>query len=72
MASAMGVARIPTQGSWRPLVSTVVGLPYLVDGAARDTNARGGLDADRHHDILAALRCRQECHRHDSRENRPA
>ena len=27
MASAMGVARMPTQGSWRPKVSTVAGLP---------------------------------------------
>ena len=27
MASAMGVARMPTQGSWRPKVSTVEGLP---------------------------------------------
>ena len=29
MASAMGVALIPTQGSWRPFVSTKVGLPLL-------------------------------------------
>src|SRR5206468_4276441 len=27
IASAIGVARIPTQGSWRPVVWTVVGLP---------------------------------------------
>ena len=30
MASATGTARIPTQGSWRPLVTTLVGLPVLV------------------------------------------
>ena len=27
IASAIGVARMPTQGSWRPKVSTVVGSP---------------------------------------------
>ena len=32
MASAIGVARMPTQGSWRPKVSTVVGSPArLID-----------------------------------------
>jgi hypothetical protein len=30
MASATGTARIPTQGSWRPLVTTLVGSPVLV------------------------------------------
>ena len=30
MASATGTARIPTQGSWRPLVTTSVGSPALV------------------------------------------
>ncbi len=34
-ASAMGVARMPTQGSWRPKVSTRVGWP------ARSIDARG-------------------------------
>ena len=29
MASAIGVARIPTQGSCRPVVSTVVARPLL-------------------------------------------
>ena len=28
MASAIGVARMPTQGSWRPKVSTVAGWPF--------------------------------------------
>ncbi len=28
IASAMGVARMPTQGSWRPLVTTSTGLPF--------------------------------------------
>ncbi|MCY1209983.1 hypothetical protein D3C86_655100 [compost metagenome] len=28
MASAMGVARMPTQGSWRPLVMTSTGLLF--------------------------------------------
>jgi hypothetical protein len=27
IASAIGVARMPTQGSWRPCVSTMVGTP---------------------------------------------
>ena len=27
MASAMGMARMPTQGSWRPLVATVTSAP---------------------------------------------
>src|SRR5690606_38914838 len=29
MASAMGVARMPTQGSWRPLVMTSTGLLWM-------------------------------------------
>ena len=29
MASAMGVARMPTQGSWRPVVTTSTGSPLM-------------------------------------------
>ena len=29
MASQIGVARMPTQGSWRPVVTTSTGLPAV-------------------------------------------
>ncbi|MNT29701.1 hypothetical protein D3C72_1654550 [compost metagenome] len=29
IASAIGVARMPTHGSWRPLVMTSAGLPWM-------------------------------------------
>jgi hypothetical protein len=53
MASAIGVARMPTQGSWRPWVSTRAGSPAVeVHRAARQADARGRLDRHVHDDVL--------------------
>jgi hypothetical protein len=52
MASAMGVARMPTQGSWRPLVTTSVAARQ-VHRAPRQPDAGGGLQRQARDDALA-------------------
>ena len=52
MASAMGVARMPTHGSWRPSVSTTTGRPCLSMDRRGIANARSRFNRDSHHDIL--------------------
>ena len=44
---------MPTQGSWRPSVSTTVGLALQVDRAARAADRAGRLDRERDGDVLA-------------------
>ena len=53
IASAIGTARMPTQGSWRPVVTTSTGLSVDVDGPARHLDARGRLERHVHDHVLA-------------------
>jgi hypothetical protein len=53
IASAIGVARMPTQGSWRPCVSTITGCRHEVHRAARQADARGRLDRQIDDQVLA-------------------
>ena len=52
IASAIGVARMPTQGSWRPCVLTIDRRARLVDRAAVEPDRRRRLDRDRDDDVL--------------------
>jgi hypothetical protein len=47
MASAMGVARMPTQGSWRPWVTTSVGVAVQVHRAPGQRMLEVGFSARR-------------------------
>jgi hypothetical protein len=47
----MGVARMPTQGSWRPKVSTAWAGRHG-RSIARHADRAGGLDGDVHHQVL--------------------
>ena len=60
IASAMGVARIPTHGSWRPCVSTVVALPSLSMERRAEANTRSGFDRNFHHDVLTGGKSHRE------------
>ena len=53
MASPIGTARMPTQGSWRPLVDHLGFVAVAIDGLARGQDRRGRLDRKAHHDRLA-------------------
>ncbi len=53
MASPTGTARIPTQGSWRPLVTTSVAAPVARDARAWGQDRRGRLDGEAAHHRLA-------------------
>ena len=53
IASAIGVARMPTHGSWRPCVLTIDRLARLVDRMAVEPDRRRRLHRDRHDDVLA-------------------
>ena len=63
MASATGTARIPTQGSWRPLVTTSVGSPVLVIDLRALKIEEVGLTANLATN-LALLICHPEFHQH--------
>jgi hypothetical protein len=52
IASPTGTARMPTQGSWRPLVTMSVSSPARSPCAAGE-DRRGRLDGEAHHDRLA-------------------
>ena len=53
MASPIGTARMPTQGSWRPLVDDLGLVAVAVDGLARRQDRRGRLDGKARDDRLA-------------------
>ena len=53
IASAIGVARRPTHGSWRPVVTISTALPCDVDRAAGHLDAGGGLEGQVRDDVLA-------------------
>ena len=53
MALAIGVARMPTQGTCRPLVTTSADLAAGVDGLAQRDDEAGRLNRSRHIQILA-------------------
>src|SRR4029450_3059714 len=53
MASAIGVARMPTQGSWRPCVSTIVGSPRFSMDRRGSRMLECGVDGVLHADVLA-------------------
>ena len=52
IASPTGTARMPTQGSWRPLVLISTSLPCDIDGAHRRQDRAGRLDRKAHDDVL--------------------
>ena len=52
IASPTGTARMPTQGSWRPLVTISVSSPVRGDRPARRQDRRGRLDREAHDDVL--------------------
>ena len=57
-------ARMPTQGSWRPLVRISISSPAALTRPARRQDRRGRLDREARRRSAGRSRCRPGCRRH--------
>ena len=67
-----GVARMPTQGSWRPVVTTSTALPSTSSLSHRQAQAGGRLERHRHRHLLAGGDAAEDAAGVVGQEARPA